>query len=107
MQKLTAKDDTDFVLLGIRTGALLALDALVLAEGYPQTLAVIHSVIGSIYEKLKYMDMAIEEYYKAFALDPQHKGVRKALRRLDQQFAGANPEWEEQATGAEITRNVD
>lgn len=72
--------------------ALVALDALELSDAYPNVMLMLHTTIGVNYEKLGYIDMAIEQYQQALALLPDHRNSYNALRRLDPQFAANNPE---------------
>lgn len=72
--------------------ALIALDALEISDAYPNVTLMLHTTIGVNYEKLGYIDMAIEQYQQALALLPGHHNSYNALRRLDPEFAANHPE---------------
>jgi tetratricopeptide (TPR) repeat protein len=71
--------------------AHLSLDALELSDSYPAIRPTIYSLLGLCYEKLGYFDMAMEQYWQALSLYPEHRASYKAMRRLDPQFAETHP----------------
>lgn len=70
--------------------AHVALDLLEQAENYPQYRPMLHGIVGYAYEKLGYIDMAIEQYRSALAIFPEHRPSYMAMRRLDAEFARNN-----------------
>jgi hypothetical protein len=78
--------------------ALIALDAEELSADYPQVQLLLLSSIARNYENLGYLDMAIEQYRRALALDPGHAPSYNALRRLDPEFEAIHPELGSPAT---------
>jgi tetratricopeptide (TPR) repeat protein len=72
--------------------ALIALDAIEISDDYPPIKTLMHYGAGLNYEKLEFIEMAIEQYQLALAITPEHRPSHKALRRLDPVFAVSHPE---------------
>ena len=73
--------------------AMIALNTLELTTDHPKLTLLIHSHAGYCYEKLGYIDMAIEQYQLALAMFPEQRQSYQAMRRLDPEFAKTHPEF--------------
>ena len=72
--------------------ALIALDAIEISDDYPAIKTLMHMGAGQNYEKLRFIEMAIEQYQLALITTPEHRPSYTALRRLDPEFAATHPE---------------
>jgi hypothetical protein len=72
--------------------ALIALDAIEISDDYPAIKIMMHTGAGLNYEKLRFIEMAIEQYQLALIITPEHRPSYTALRRLDPEFAATHPE---------------
>jgi hypothetical protein len=73
--------------------ALLALDVIALSGDLPKLKLLMRSTIGWNYEKLGYMDLAIEQYRVALSMRGKNQVSYAGMRRLDPEFAKSNPEF--------------
>ena len=72
--------------------ALVALDAIEISDDYPKLKVVLHAGAGQSYEKLGFIEMAIEQYQLALSINPEHRLSYISMRRLDPAFAASHPE---------------
>lgn len=72
--------------------ALIALDAVEISNDYPQIKTLMLNGAGLNYEKLGFIEMAIEQYQLALEVTPKYRPSYNALRRLDPAFAASHPE---------------
>jgi hypothetical protein len=72
--------------------ALIALDAIEISDDYPAIKIMMHTGAGLNYEKLRFIEMAIEQHQLALIITPEHRPSYTALRRLDPEFAATHPE---------------
>jgi tetratricopeptide (TPR) repeat protein len=84
--------------------ALVALDAIELSDDYPKIKILMHAGAGQCYEKLHFIEMAIEQYQQALVIDPKHRPSYMALRRLDPEFAASHPELPKPERKKTVTR---
>lgn len=71
--------------------AILCKDTAEQAGDYPELYTQMRHCAGYSYEKLGFIDMAIEQHQLSLIVDPEHSGSYPALRRLDAGFARENP----------------
>jgi hypothetical protein len=84
--------------------ALIALDAIEISDDYPAIKIMMHTGAGLNYEKLRFIEMAIEQYQLALAMNPEHRPSYTALRRLDPEFAASHPELPKPERKKTVTR---
>jgi tetratricopeptide repeat protein len=63
-------------------------DCLSALENYPELTVKLRAMIGRSYERLGYIDMAIEQFQRALAMDPGNPLSNAALKRLDPESIG-------------------
>jgi hypothetical protein len=71
--------------------ALLAIEAAEKSISNPSLSAQMRYMAGQYYEKLKYLQMAKQQYALALLMLPEHQNSYRAMRRLDPIFASENP----------------
>jgi hypothetical protein len=84
--------------------ALIALDAIEISDDYPPIKTLMHYGAGQNYEKLEFIEMAIEQYQLARTITPEHRPSYKALRQLDPEFAASHPELPKPERKKPVTR---
>lgn len=72
--------------------ALVALDAIEISDDRPKLKVVLHAGAGQSYEKLGFIEMAIEQYQFALVINPEHRLSYISMRRLDPEFAASHPD---------------
>ena len=76
----------------IEYAAMLAQEALAISEDYPAVRPMLYGMIGYSYEKLGYIDMAMEQYRLGLDLYSLERNSYEGMRRLDPEFAATHPE---------------
>ena len=82
----------EFARGNLEYAAMLAQEAVALSDGHPVVKPILYGMIGYAYERLGYIDMAVEHYRLALAIHPLQRNSYNGMRRLDPQFAATRPE---------------
>ena len=83
----------------IEYAAMLSLEALEASDDYPAAKPMLYAIVGNSYEKLGYIDMALEHYRAALAIYPSHRASYGGMRRLDPEFAASHPKLPAKSAG--------